>query len=100
VAFGITRKELLEWKKEVTNGNIAFLTHYWFDPRFPDSHCVTKVGCSDVQKLIAWGENYELRKEWIHFDGDYPHFDLLGDKQKEILKREGLTHHLERFKIK
>ena len=93
MAFGIKRSELNEWKRKVREGQIAFITHYWLDDRFPNSKTVTKVGCSDVQKLISWGRKYGLKPEWI--DGrneNFPHFDLLGEKQIEILKKEGLTH--------
>lgn len=91
MAFGIKRKELVEWKKKVSEGKIAFITHYWIDERFPECKTVTKVGCCDIEKLISWGKQYGLRPEWI--DGrniQYPHFDLLGKVQKEILLKEGL----------
>ncbi|MFT8323038.1 MAG: hypothetical protein ABF649_19400 [Bacillus sp. (in: firmicutes)] len=92
MAFGINRKELLRWKKQVDKGEISFLTHYWLDNRFPKSKTVTKVGCSDLEKLINWGKKYGLKKEWIHQRKDgYSHFDLVGDTQKEILKKEKIT---------
>jgi hypothetical protein len=95
LAFGISRKDLLEWKEKVDNGEIAFLTHYWVDDRFPESKTVTKVGCNDLQKLMEWGRQYGLKPEWIDQRKDgYSHFDLLGAKQKEILKKEGLLQHL------
>lgn len=95
MAFGISRKELQEWKKKVDNGEIAFLTHYWVDDRFPESKTVTKVGCNDLHKLMEWGRQYGLKPEWIDRRKDgYSHFDLLGAKQKEILKKEGLLQHL------
>lgn len=93
MAFGIRKYELHEWKRKVTEGQIAFITHYWVDDRFPNCKTVTKVGCSDINKLIAWGSQYDLKPEWI--DGrnkSYPHFDLLGEKQVDILSKEGLTH--------
>jgi len=55
LAFGIKKEELAEWKKKVRKGEIAFLTHYWYDERFPDYHSVTKVGCSNIKHLIEWG---------------------------------------------
>ena len=99
MAFGITRKELTAWKEAVKRGEIAFLTHYWFDDRFPNCHSVTKVSCNDVNKLIHWGEQFGLKKEWIHYYSDYPHFDLLGQTQYEILKKSGLDDHIVRFKL-
>jgi hypothetical protein len=99
MAFGIRKQELDIWKKKVKSGEIAFLTHFWYDPRFPECTTVTKVGCSDLQKLIAWGKRYGLRQEWIHKRDSFPHFDLLGEKQKEILQKEGLIDHLERFHL-
>ncbi|MCJ7841252.1 hypothetical protein MUB24_10140 [Lederbergia sp. NSJ-179] len=91
MAFGITKKELKHWKQEIDQGKIAFLTHYWIDDRFPNSKTVTKVGCSDLEKLADWGKSHQLKKEWIHYRMDgYSHFDLLGDKQIEILQKEGL----------
>lgn len=54
MAFGITRKELTEWKKEIDQGKIAYLTHYWLDERFPGINTVTKVGCKDIEQLIEW----------------------------------------------
>ena len=29
---------------------------------------------------------------------DYPHFDLFGKTERDIMEREGLTRQLERFK--
>ncbi|KZE66006.1 hypothetical protein AWM68_06395 [Fictibacillus phosphorivorans] len=97
MAFGINRSQLKNWKREVESGKIAFLTHFWYDPRFPNEKSVTKVGCRDVQKLISWGKQYGLKKEWIHERDAYPHFDLLGDKQKEIMKVEGRSEELKKF---
>lgn len=34
MAFGINRRQLLEWKKKASRGEIAFLTHYWLDSAF------------------------------------------------------------------
>ncbi|WP_102346621.1 hypothetical protein [Bacillus sp. Marseille-P3661] len=99
MAFGIKRHELEEWKSVVESGNIAFLTHYWIHPRFPDCTTVTKVGCSDLNKLIHWGHQYGLKQEWIHNRSKFPHFDLIGIKQVEILKQEGLISHIQRFKM-
>lgn len=100
MAFGINRNELKQWKVKVNRGEIAFLTHFWYDPRFPHHHTVTKAGCSDLDKLMVWGERYELQPEWIHRRSRYPHFDLLGERQKDILERESLESHLTRFRIK
>lgn len=99
MAFGIDRKELRTWQKKVLAGEIAFLTHYWLDERFPESTCVTKVGCSDLEKLIQWGESYQLKKEWIDMDPKYPHYDLFGSIQKEILEKEGQIDQIIRFNL-
>jgi len=98
MAFGIKREELQKWKAAVQNGQIAFLTHYWLDERFPGCNTVTKVGCSDLDKLVEWGRKYELKPEWIDQRGNYPHFDLFGIHQERILKNEGLEEQLKRFK--
>ncbi|WP_134701427.1 hypothetical protein [Ammoniphilus sp. YIM 78166] len=100
MAFGIKREELNEWKRKVKVGELAFLTHYWQHPRFPDLKTVTKAGCSDIDRLLHWGKQYGLKKEWIHYRAGYPHFDLLGEKQQEILIQEGLSSHLSRFRMK
>lgn len=97
MAFGIKRAELDSWKREVEAGNIAFLTHYWIDERFPGCSTVTKVGCSDLQKLKLWGKQYGLRPEWLDLRGDYPHFDLFGDRQKDILQAEGMLEQLQKL---
>ena len=98
MAFGINKEELTQWKQAVLRGNIAFLTHYWIDDRFPAIRSVTKVGCSNVETLINWGSKYGLKEEWIHYrDDGFPHFDLMGDVQKEILHKEGLSEHIQRF---
>lgn len=99
MAFGINRQELLEWKKSVETGEIAFLTHYWLDERFPGCKTVTKVGCSNVEKLINWGLQYGLKREWIDMRNDYPHFDLFGQYEKDILMAEGLQEQLQRFNL-
>ncbi len=95
MAFGIRRDELNEWKRKIDHGEIAFLTHYWLDNRFPEYKTVTKVGCNDLEKLVEWGSKYGLKKEWIdHRKDGYSHFDLLGKRQKEILQAEGLLDHI------
>lgn len=99
MAFGIDRVELNEWKRQVRAGNIAFLTHYWQDERFPGANTVTKVGCSNLEKLITWGKQYGLQPEWVHRDRLYPHFDLFGDRQKDILIKEAQWEQLERFNL-
>lgn len=99
MAFGIKRKDLVDWKTKVAAGELAFLTHFWTDPRFPESHAVTKAGCSDLNKLIAWGEIYGLKKEWIHLFGQYPHFDLMGEIQLKVLSAHNLKDHIERFRL-
>ncbi|MDV6377078.1 hypothetical protein ORD22_02215 [Sporosarcina sp. GW1-11] len=98
MAFGINRQQLRDWKREVEQGHIAFLTHYWLDDRFPNVNTVTKVGCNDLDKLVEWGEQYGLRREWIHSREKYPHFDLLGERQVEILKKEQRFDQLSRLK--
>lgn len=100
MAFGICRKELNEWKRKVQNGEIAFLTHYWQDKRFPGCSTVTKVGCKDIDKLARWGESYGLKREWIHERDKYPHFDLFGEIQKKILIKEKQHEQMKRFQIK
>ncbi len=99
MAFGITRTELNQWKASVASGNTAFLTHYWFDPRFPHLRTVTKVGNANLQKLTEWCAEHGLNPKYIHNRTPFPHFDLIGAKQKEILIKENLEHHLDRFKL-
>ena len=91
MAFGIKREELNHWKAKVSNGEIAFLSHYWLDDRFPGSTIVTKVGCCDLAKLEKWGQQHGLKPEWIDSrKSDFPHYDLFGEKREEILRKEGL----------
>jgi hypothetical protein len=97
MAFGIKREELAAWKYKVKNGEIAFLTHHWIHPRFEGITTVTKAGCSNVDKLIAWGRNYGLKEQWIHKREEYPHFDLIGETQLHILKSEGQWEQVARF---
>ncbi|UCZ51584.1 hypothetical protein LGQ02_11955 [Bacillus shivajii] len=99
MAFGIKKEELHDWKEKAESGQIAFLTHYWYDERFPQCHTVTKVACSNRMRLIWWGKQYGLKQEWIHERNEFPHFDLLGETQKKILQAEGLEEQLKRFKL-
>lgn len=95
MAFGLRKKDIREWKKKIDQGEIAFLTHYWMDDRYPGYKTVTKVGCSDMEKLIVWGQRHGLQPEWIHHRRDgYSHFDLIGERQAEILKKERLFDHM------
>jgi hypothetical protein len=95
MAFGLKREQLNEWKLKIDAGEIAFLTHYWQDSRFPGYKTVTKVGCSDLNKLADWGRKHSLQASWIHHRKDgYSHFDLIGAKQKDILQKEGLSEHI------
>lgn len=98
MAFGIRKSEIQEWKKSIDEGEIAFLTHYWLDDRFPNCKTVTKVGAKDMNDLACWGAKYQLKKDWIHVRNDgYSHFDLLGETQLKILLEEGLNEHLQKF---
>jgi len=99
MAFGINRKELKKWQHNVSIGEIDFLTHYWQDDRFPGCTTVTKAGCSNLEKLAQWGEIYGLDARWIHKDEKYPHFDLFGDKQREVLESEQQWDQIQRFSI-
>lgn len=99
MAFGINRAELNRWKQAVSSGEIAFLTHYWIDPRFPGITTVTKVGCSDLSRLRSWCEQNGLPPQYIHNRKPFPHFDLMGPRQPEILRQEGLWEQLERFRM-
>lgn len=99
MAFGIKRKEVIAWKESVMDGEIAFLTHYWYDTRFPHYHTVTKVGCNNVDKLIRWGKQHGLEPEWIDHKENFPHFDILGERQITILQKEDRQDHIERFHI-
>ncbi len=95
MAFGIKRHELAEWKAKIRKGEIAFLTHYWIDERFPGCKTVTKAGCRDIGKLAEWGRKYGLSPEWIdNRKPEYPHFDLFGMKQEEVLEKEGIINPL------
>lgn len=95
MAFGIKRQDLNRWKEKIDQGEIAFLTHYWLDDRFPGCKTVTKVGCKDLDKLANWGKKYDLKREWIdQRQKGYSHFDLLGEIQVKILKKEGLFDHI------
>ncbi|GLB60788.1 hypothetical protein [Cytobacillus sp. NCCP-133] len=98
MAFGLRKADIREWKMKIDQGEIAFLTHFWIDDRFPGCNTVTKVGCSDLNKLIAWGKIHNLKPEWIDFRNDgYSHFDLVGERQKKILKKENLLGQLRRL---
>lgn len=99
MAFGINKKELLVWQHKVTSGEIAFLTHYWLDERFPGCYTVTKVGCNNLEILQAWGKQYDLEATWIHIHNTFPHFDLFGDKQKYILTKEKQFDQIKRFNL-
>lgn len=100
MAFGVNRAELTTWKKQVQDGQVAFLTHYWYDPRFPDSKAVTKVGCQDLKKLIEWGQPYGLKAEWIdQKHRAFPHFDLMGERQVQVLRAEGMEWIIQKFSL-
>ncbi len=99
MAFGIDRNQLEQWKALALRGEIAFLTHFWLHPRWPQYKTVTKAGCCDVEKLKAWGSRYGLLPEWIDRRSDFPHFDLLGERQKEILQAENCWRQIEKFRL-
>lgn len=94
MAFGVSKQELKKWKQAARDGEVAFLTHFWYDPRFPEYKTVTKAACIDEEKLIAWGKQYNLKRNWIHVDNHFPHFDLIGQTELEILTAEGKQNKL------
>ncbi|WP_062047222.1 hypothetical protein [Bacillus sp. JCM 19034] len=100
MAFGISRSQLKDWKNKARRGEIAFLTHYWLDDRFPDCDSVTKVACTNKDSLIKWGKQYGLKEQWIHEREEFPHYDLLGEIQREVLMKEGQFDQLNRLKRK
>lgn len=97
MAFGINREELERWKADVSRGDIAFLTHYWYDPDMPLVTSVTKVGCADYRRLSDWCGKHGLNPAYIHMRDRYPHFDLIGKAQREVLEAEGQWEHIRRF---
>ncbi|QJC51609.1 hypothetical protein HGI30_08625 [Paenibacillus albicereus] len=99
MAFGIGRRELHAWKQAVARGEIALLTHFWIDERFPGMTSVTKVGCSDLGKLERWCRSHGFEPRYIHRRSEYPHLDLFGAHQERILKELGQSDQLIRFKI-
>ncbi|EUJ42191.1 hypothetical protein BCAMP_00290 [Brochothrix campestris FSL F6-1037] len=100
MAFGVSRAQLKAWKAAVRSGEIAFLTHWWQDDRFNGVSSFTKVGCADRAKLIEWGSQYGLQAKYLDLKHEqYPHFDLFGDTQLYVLRAEGLTDHIKRFKL-
>ncbi|GGD46946.1 hypothetical protein [Paenibacillus nasutitermitis] len=99
MAFGITRAELNVWKKNVLNGETSYLTHYWHDPRFPGITTVTKVGNADLDQLKMWCLRHGLNPRYIHNRPPFPHYDLMGTKQMEILRKEKQEDHILRFKL-
>lgn len=99
MAFGIKRTELIEWKNRVLQGEIAIITHYWYDKRFPQYATVTKVGCNNMLKLKQWGQKYQLRPEWIDHHKKYPHFDLFGELQINVLFHEKQFIQIKRFSL-
>ena len=67
MAFGIKRNELNEWKRAVLNGEVAFLTHYWLDDRYPDVKTVTRKECRVSRKRKDRGQiPNALILEWHH----------------------------------
>lgn len=56
MAFGVKRDEMELWKEKAARGEIAIITHYWLDDRFPESKTVTKVACVDLKKTTTMGE--------------------------------------------
>jgi len=99
MAFGIKRDELYRWKDAVSRGEIAFLTHYWLDDRFAGVRTVTKVGCSDLERLTNWCLSHGLNPTYIHHSPSYPHYDLFGPIQKKILEIEQQWEQIERFHL-
>ncbi|MDU0200380.1 MULTISPECIES: hypothetical protein [Paenibacillus] len=99
MAFGIKRDELYRWKDAVSRGEIAFLTHYWLDDRFAGVTTVTKVGCSDLERLTNWCLSHGLNPQYIHHSPSYPHYDLFGPIQKKILELEQQWEQIERFHL-
>jgi hypothetical protein len=99
MAYGLTKSELHNWKSKVKNGEIAFLTHYWLDERFPACVTVTKAGCSDIEKLKNWGRQFGLKEAWIDYHEHFPHFDLFGEKQKEVLVGAGEWEQIKKFNL-
>ncbi|MBP1999064.1 hypothetical protein J2Z69_000083 [Paenibacillus shirakamiensis] len=99
MAFGIQRSELKAWKASVADGEIAYLTHFWYDSRFPDITTVTKVGCSDLTKLTQWCQKHQLNPKYIHLRPPFPHFDLMGRRQREILRQEEVWEQIDRFHL-
>lgn len=99
MAFGISKKELADWKNRAASGKVALITHYWYDPRYPEFHTVTKAACADHDKLLAWGKQFGFQPHWIHYREEYSHFDIRGPKQIEVLEACGHSEAITRFRL-
>lgn len=100
MAFGVKKNELKRYKKNVANNELAILTHYWSDDRFPDSNTVTKVAANDLETLKAWGKKLQLYDYMIDPESTkIPHFDLFGPIQVRVLKELKRWNMLNRFHL-
>lgn len=99
MAFGINRVELQRWKDQVIRGEIAIITHYWYDKRFPQYSTVTKIGCNNLEKLKQWGKKYALNPKWIDQHKKYPHYDLFGSLQLKVLMAEKQFDQIKKFQL-
>jgi len=97
MAFGVNRRELQDWKRQVELGEVAVMTHYWYDNRFPDNRTVTKVGCCNLERLADWCKANGLDPKYIHRRERYPHFDVIGPRQREVLERMGRHDLVDKF---
>ncbi|EUJ17253.1 hypothetical protein MAQA_13825 [Listeria aquatica FSL S10-1188] len=101
MAFGVQREELIAFKKKAEQGEVALLTHYWLDDRFPNSKTVTKAASADIEALKRWGRKYHLPENYIDYGHkDLPHYDLFGDIQLKILEEEGKWDQIDRFHLR
>ncbi|EUJ33316.1 hypothetical protein MFLO_03215 [Listeria floridensis FSL S10-1187] len=101
MAFGVKRDELKAFQQKAESGEVALLTHYWLDKRFPNSKTVTKAASSDLEALKKWGSQYHLPEAYIDYGHkNLPHYDLFGEIQLKVLEQEGKWDQIERFHLR
>ncbi|GAC43630.1 hypothetical protein PPOP_3029 [Paenibacillus popilliae ATCC 14706] len=53
--------------------------------------------CADMARLSVWCVEHGLNPRYIHARRPFPHYDLIGPRQREILRQEQQWDQLERF---
>lgn len=78
-------KEVKRAIRLAREGNVVIYSHPWHSEKMGQAKVVTKIMCSDKEKLLSWGNKRGLPLRAFHDTKKMPHYDIWGERAEAFL---------------